>query len=161
MRRNVLRDISNTTLHTDAPVLQQTADKRRGGAHNAGGKRSQRRRSLDEMRAAGTATITAAAAHRKQLADHIAALANPRGRSLTTNELRIIIRIAMWLQLHEHMTEADAIEKASVWAGSSAVTIAAAYKHALHRRRRAVAARHCNSRQWQSTPSTTRQCTVV
>jgi hypothetical protein len=35
----------------------------------------------------------------------------------------------MWLQLHEHIPQAEAIEKASVWAGSSTTTIAAAYQH--------------------------------
>src|SRR5690606_8589979 len=51
------------------------------------------------------------------------------GRSLSSSELRVILRIALWLQLHEDYTEAAAIDAASVWAGSSRCTVAPAYQH--------------------------------
>jgi len=72
--------------------------------------------------------------HRQRLAECIASLANSSGRSLTANELRIILRLAMWLQLHNGFTEAAAIEAASVWAGSCRKTIAPAYYHYLETR---------------------------
>jgi hypothetical protein len=129
MPTNVLRDITNIIDHTSTQVTVPTSDKRHGGPRWHGGKRTQRRVSWDGVRTAGTAASVEASAHRKQLADHIDALTNPKGRSLTTNELRIIIRIAMWLQLYDDCTELEAIDKASVWAGSSHTTITAAYKH--------------------------------
>src|ERR1700722_12860758 len=58
-------------------------------------------------------------------------LANPNGRSLSANEQRIVIRLAMWLQLHDDYSEAAAIQTASVWAGSSHMTIGPAYHHYL------------------------------
>jgi hypothetical protein len=66
---------------------------------------------------------------RQRLSDGIASLSNPSGRSLSSNELRIIIRLALWLELHEDYTEAAAVEAASVWAGSGRCTIAQAYDH--------------------------------
>jgi len=66
---------------------------------------------------------------RQRLADGISSLSNAAGRSLSSNELRIILRIALWLQLHEGYTEAAAIDTASVWAGSSRHTIEPAYRH--------------------------------
>jgi hypothetical protein len=69
--------------------------------------------------------------HRKRLQECIDALANPLGRSLSSNELRIIIRLACWLQVHDDYSEAAAIEAASVWAGSSRTTVAPAYHHFL------------------------------
>jgi transposase len=69
--------------------------------------------------------------HRQRLAECIASLANPSGRSLTANELRIILRLAMWLQLHDGYSEFAAIEAASVWAGSGRRSIEPAYQHFL------------------------------
>ena len=66
--------------------------------------------------------------HRQRLAECIAVLTNPSGRSLSANELRIVIRLAMWLQLHDGFTESAAIQAASVWTGSGFNTILAAYK---------------------------------
>jgi len=66
---------------------------------------------------------------RQRLAEGISSLSNPSGRSLSSNELRIIIRLSLWLQLHEDYSEAAAVEAASVWAGSSRCTIAPAYQH--------------------------------
>ena len=103
----------------------------RGGARNNGGKRSLRRRQSDSASCAGGAAFAANIQERQRLADEIAALANPQGRSLTTNELRIILRISMHLQLQDGYTEYNAIEAASVWAGSAHATVAAAYKHWL------------------------------
>jgi hypothetical protein len=124
-----LRDITNIVSRGCAQLAAPTSKNSHGGARWSGGKRLQRRNSLDENRAAANTTRVAVAAHRTRLAEHIDALSNPRGRSLTANELRIIIRIAMWLQLHEHIPQAEAIEKASVWSGSGATTITAAYQH--------------------------------
>ena len=84
---------------------------------------------MEQIHTAGTAASVAARTHRQQLAYDIDALTNHHGRSLTPNELRIILRIAMWLQLHHSFTEAEALRAASVWAGSSHHTIAAAYRH--------------------------------
>ena len=69
--------------------------------------------------------------HRQRLQECIDKLANPVGRSLSFNELRIIIRLACWLQLHDGYSEAAAIESASVWAGSSRMTVAPTYHHYL------------------------------
>jgi hypothetical protein len=129
MPTNVLGDITNIVVHGRAPVAAVAANIGRGGARNHGGQRKQRRHSLDAYAQQARAISVVAAAHRRKLQEHIDALTNPRGRSLTANELRIIIRIAVWLQLHEHIPQAEAIEKASVGAGSSATTITAAYQH--------------------------------
>jgi hypothetical protein len=71
---------------------------------------------------------------RQRLQECIDALANPLGRSLSANELRIIIRLVCWLQVHDDYSEPAAIEAASVWAGSSRHTIAPAYHHYLETR---------------------------
>jgi hypothetical protein len=61
--------------------------------------------------------------------DGITSLSNAAGRSLSSHELRIILRIILWLQLHEGYAEAAAVEAASVWAGSSHHTVEPAYRH--------------------------------
>src|SRR5206468_483877 len=69
--------------------------------------------------------------HRKRLTEGLVCLANPTGRQLAAAELRIIIRIVMWLQVHENFSEANAIASASIWSGSGRHTIELAYRHYL------------------------------
>ena len=93
------------------------------------GCKSKKRRNAQAAGIAGGAANAASLCHRQRLADGIASLANSSGRSLSTNELRIIIRLSLWLQLYESYTEAASVDAASVWTGSSRHTIAAAYQH--------------------------------
>jgi hypothetical protein len=127
--RNVLRDITNISTPTRTQSLTVSTEKRHGGARVNSGRQPQRRKSFESMRAAGTAA--SAAKHRKQqqLQSDVDRLANPPGRSLSANELRIIIRIAMCLQLNHGYSEFSAIESASVWAGSSRAIVHQAYAH--------------------------------
>ena len=100
-----------------------------GGYRPTSGKKSKKRRNAENANAAGNATQEAMRQHRQRLSDGISSLSNSSGRSLSANELRIIIRLALWLQLHEGYTEAAAVEAASVWAGSSRCIVAPAYQH--------------------------------
>jgi hypothetical protein len=75
--------------------------------------------------------LAASVQRRHHLQQCIDSLSNSSGRSLSSHELRIIIRLAMWLQLHHEYTEAAAIDAASVWSGSSYNTIVVAYKYWL------------------------------
>jgi hypothetical protein len=123
--------MDHSALNNRAATPPVSTKSGRGGARDHCGKRSLQRRQSNSAASAGGAAFAANTQERKRLADDIAALANPQGRSLTTNELRIILRISMHLQLHDGYTEYNAIEAASVWAGSAHATIAAAYKHWL------------------------------
>ena len=100
----------------------------KGGARDGSG-RNNRKRQREELARSGGAGRAASLHHRQRLAEGIASLSNQSGRSLSSNELRIIIRLALWLQLHEDYSEAAAVEAASVWAGSSRCTVAPAYQH--------------------------------
>lgn len=100
-----------------------------GGCRPGSGSKRSKKRAREAAAAAGNAASVANLRHRQRLADGIASLANPSGRSLLSNELRIIIRLSLWLQLHESYTEAAAVDAASVWTGSSRCTITAAYQY--------------------------------
>jgi hypothetical protein len=102
-----------------------------GGTRPGSGSISKKRHN---SQAAGEASAMARkeiVLHRQRLATAIESLANPHGRSLSSNELRIIIRLALWLQLQYQYTEAAAIDAASVWSGSGRHTIDPAYHHYL------------------------------
>ena len=100
----------------------------RGGARHGSGRNNNKRR-REELAHSGGAGHATSLHHRQRLAEGIASHSNPSGRSLSSNELRIIIRLALWLQLHEVYSEAAAVEAASVWAGSSRCTVTPAYQH--------------------------------
>ena len=104
---------------------------RRGGYRPGSGKKSSKRRNCQELSMIGANTFVLNQQHRQRLAQCISSLSNPSGRSLSSNELRVIIRIAMWLQLQDGYSEDAAIKAASVWAGSSYMTITSAYHHYL------------------------------
>lgn len=97
----------------------------RPGSGCKGGKKRQRNVITAAAREAGKTSLR----HRQRLEAGYISLANAPGRQLSSNELRIIIRIAIRLQLDEDYTEAAAIEAASVWAGSSRHTVEPAYRH--------------------------------
>lgn len=102
-----------------------------GGARKGSGRNNRAKRSRVNNATVAQGTALSNHQHRQHLAACISSLSNPNGRSLSSNELRIIIRIAMWLQLNHDYSEAAAIDAASVWAGSSYMTIAPAYHHYL------------------------------
>jgi hypothetical protein len=110
-----------------APSPPSAAATVHGGRRPGSGKKSKKRRNAEEAGSTGATAFVLSLQHRQRLAAGISSLSNASGRSLSTNELRIIIRIAMWLQLHEGYTEAAAVEAVSVWAGSSPHTVEAAY----------------------------------
>jgi hypothetical protein len=116
---------SNSRVSTPPPP----AAAGRGGPRQTSQEKIDKKRRRAESAAAATTASVASLRHRQRLAEGISSLSNPSGRSLSSNELRIIIRLALWLQLHEDYSEAAAVEAASVWAGSSRCTIAPAYQH--------------------------------
>ena len=77
------------------------ASSRRGGARPGSGRKRDKKRSRAEITANATVASVDSLRNRQRLAESIALLANPSGRSLCSNELRIILRLCMWLQLHE------------------------------------------------------------
>jgi hypothetical protein len=103
----------------------------RGGSRPGSGPKSKKRRQCEEAAVVGGQSLSASIHRRQRLQECIHMLANPLGRSISTNELRIIIRLACWLQVHDDYTEPAAIEAASVWTGSSRITIAPLYYHFL------------------------------
>jgi hypothetical protein len=104
---------------------------KRGGHHRRSDEKEQKKRRRAQSIGAAIAAHVSNTHHRHRLQQCIDSLSNPHGRSLSSNELRIILRLAMWLQLHHEYTEATAIDAASVWSGSSHMTIAPAYHHYL------------------------------
>src|SRR5690348_12922146 len=98
-----------------------------GGSRPVSAQKAEKKRRRKEIAAAATAASVQSSRQRQHLQECIDALANPSGRSLSSNELRIIIRLACWLQVHDDYSESSAIEAASVWAGSSRHTVAPAY----------------------------------
>ena len=100
-----------------------------GGSRSSSGSKHKKKRARAAAAAAGGAALVANLQHRQRISNGIASLSNAAGRSLSSNELRIIIRLALWLQLHDSYSEAAAVEAASVWAGSSRCTVAPAYQH--------------------------------
>jgi hypothetical protein len=118
---------SSSLIALSAPSSPAASSGRGGRRKSAGRNCNKRQRSADGR--AGKEAQIVTLQRRQRLAAGIESLSNPCGRSLSANELRIIIRLALWLQLHEGFTEAAGIEAASVWAGSSRHTIAAAYQH--------------------------------
>lgn len=101
-----------------------------GSRPDTGRKKEKKRTRVAITTAASTAALTTLH-HRQRLAECMSLLSNPTGRSLSTNELRIIIRLAMWLQYHDNFTESHAIDSASIWSGSGRHTIESAYHHYL------------------------------
>ncbi len=132
IRREVLGDITNIRLHVDIPQLDERPKNSHGGRRNSSGKRGLQRRSSDTARLIGSATSLTNHSHTLELHSKLAALSNSPGRQLSKNEMRIIIRIAIWLQVNDNRTEFDAVEQASVWAGSSRHTIAGTYRHYIN-----------------------------
>jgi hypothetical protein len=116
---------SNSRVSTPPPP----AAAGRGGPRQTSQEKIDKKRRRAESAAAATTASVASLRHRQRLAEGISSLSNPSGRSLSSNELRIIIRLALWLQLHEDYSEAAAVEAASVWAGSGRCTVAPAYQH--------------------------------
>ena len=116
---------ANSRCATPPAALQQT----HGGSRSHSGSKRQLKRTREESAAAARKALAASIHRRQRLTDGISSLSNAAGRSLSSFELRIILRIALWLQLHEDYTEAAAIDAASVWAGSSRHTIEPAYRH--------------------------------
>jgi hypothetical protein len=116
---------------SSAPATPTPAAARRGGERPGSG-RNNTKRQRTQLGQAGRAAQQATLQHRRRLVDGISSLSNAAGRSLSSNELRIILRIALCLQLHEDYSEAQAIDAASVWAGSSRHTIEPAYRHWWH-----------------------------
>ena len=119
--------VPNSRVPSPPPAPANT----RGGSRPGSGKKSKKRRSAENANVESNAVQEAMRQHRQRLQECIDKLANPVGRSLSFNELRIIIRLACWLQLHDGYSEAAAIESASVWAGSSRMTVAPTYHHYL------------------------------
>jgi hypothetical protein len=107
------------------------ADKSRRGGRREGAGRNNHKRRHSEHGHQGKAAQILSLKRQQRLQECIHLLANPSGRSLSSNEMRIIIRLACWLQLHDDYSESAAIEAASVWAGSSHHTLAPAYHHFL------------------------------
>lgn len=101
----------------------------RGGSRPGSGQRSKKRAHCGAAAAAGGVAFVASLRHQQRLQEGIVSLSNAPGRSLRSNELRVILRVALWLQRHEGFTEAAAIETASVWAGSSRHSVEPAYRH--------------------------------
>jgi hypothetical protein len=110
-----------------SPPVPESA--KRGGHHPRSQQKEQKKRRRAHSIAAATAAHVVNCRRRQRLQECIDALANPSGRSLSSNELRVIIRLACWLQVHDDYSESAAIDAASVWAGSSRHTIAPAYHH--------------------------------
>src|SRR5680860_1036437 len=100
-----------------------------GGSRPGSGSKRTKKSVRAAAAAAGGAALVANLQHRQRLVDGISSLSNAASRSLSSNELRIILRIALCLQLQEDYSEAQAIDAASVWAGSSRHTIEPAYRH--------------------------------
>ena len=123
--------MSQSTPNSRASSPPPPARTGRGRSRHISEQKEQKKRRREQIAAAATSASMAILRHRQRLAECIQSLSNPSGRSLSSNELRIIIRLAMWLQLHHEYTEAAAIDAASVWCGSSRVTIAPAYHHYL------------------------------
>jgi hypothetical protein len=101
---------------------------RRGGARSDSGRKSKKRRQAADAGSAGGAALANTLRYRERLIEGIAALGNPSGRSLPAGEMRIILRLAMWLQLHDGFSETAAVNAASIWAGSGSRTVTAAYR---------------------------------
>src|SRR5690349_19572055 len=99
---------------------------RHGGYRKGSGNKSKKRRNCQELSMIGANTFVLNQQHRQHLSECISSLSNSTGRSLSSNELRVIIRIAMWLQLQDGYSEDAAIKAASVWSGSSHMTITSA-----------------------------------
>ena len=125
----VSHSMSQSFPNTRAPSPPPQAISTHGGRRRISEQKEQKKRRRAESVAAATAAHVANSKHRQRLAECIHSLSNPSGRSLSYNELRIIIRLAMWLQLYYEYSEAAAIDAASVWCGSSRITIAPAYHH--------------------------------
>lgn len=123
--------MSQSAPNSRAPSPSPAPAPGRGGSRHGSGKKSIKRRNVEAAGIIGNATQEATRQRHLRLQQCIDSLANPSGRSLSSNELRIIIRLSMWLQLHHGYTEAAAIDAASVWSGSSHMTIAPAYHHYL------------------------------
>jgi transposase len=121
--------MSQSTPNSRAPSPPPAPAAARGGSRLGSGQRSRTKRARQESVAAARVAHARLLQRRQRLAEGIASLSNPSGRSLSSNELRIIIRLALWLQLHEDYSEAAAVEAASVWAGSSRHTVEPAYRH--------------------------------
>ena len=122
--------MSQSSSNTRAPSPPPPPDiSTHGGRRRISQQKEQKKRRRAESVATATAAHVANSKHRKRLAECIHSLSNPSGRSLSSNELRIIIRLAMWLQLYYEYSEAAAIDAASVWCGSGRMTIGPAYHH--------------------------------
>jgi hypothetical protein len=100
-----------------------------GGSRPHSGSKRKLKRTREESAAVARQALVASVRRRQRLTDGISSLSNAAGRTLSCNELRITLRIALWLQLHEGYPEAASIDAASVWAGSSRHTIEPAYRH--------------------------------
>jgi hypothetical protein len=112
------------------PCFSPVNSAHRGGSRYGSG-RNNNKRHQEELAHAGAEGRVSSIYRRQRLVECIASLSNPTGRSLSKNELRIIIRLTMWLQLYDNFTEPKAIELASVWSGSGRHTIELAYYHYL------------------------------
>jgi hypothetical protein len=121
--------MSQSAPNSRAPSPPPVPSISRGGSRPESGRRSKKRRKAEAANAVGNAVQDALRQHRRRLAEGISSLSNPSGRSLSSNELRIIIRLALWLQLHEDYSEDAAIKAASVWSGSGHMTVGPAYHH--------------------------------
>jgi len=120
--------MSLLSLNSRCATPPPEASAAHGGARPNSGSQRKKKRVYEGNAAIARQTLAANVQKRQRLAEGIASLSNPSGRSLSSNELRIIIRLSLWLQLHEDYSEAAALEAASVWAGSSRCTVAPAYQ---------------------------------
>ena len=131
MHRSTASDYCKMSHSAPNSRANSPSSTKHGGHRPGGGKKSSKRRNCQQSSALGAAAFVLNNQHRQHLSECISSLSNSSGRSLSSNELRIIIRIAMWLQVHNDYTEAAAIDSASIWAGSSHHTIISAYRHYL------------------------------
>src|SRR4051794_2013909 len=113
-------DVLNTRCATPPPAARPN----HGGQRIGSGSKRSKKRQREAAAVMGAAASVERLHRRQRLQECINLLANPLGRSISTNEPRIIIRLACWLQVHDDYTEPAAIEAASVWTGSSRITIA-------------------------------------
>lgn len=120
-------EVVNARCATPPPAARSS----HGGQRPGSGSKRLKKRQRQAAAVLGAAASEASLRRRQRLQECIHLLSNPLGRSLSSNELRIIIRLACWLQVHADYSESAAIDAASVWAGSSHHTIAPAYHHFL------------------------------
>ena len=88
--------------------------------------RSNKRRRFSQFSQDGNSSQLSAAEFKKKMIEAIESLSNPSGRSLSHDELRIIVRLVLWLELNEEYSEFSAVNLASSMVASSLSTIKSA-----------------------------------